>query len=577
MNAAPATGVDERVPQSEDKNTMTPKAMLKRLATFALAAALVGCGETDEPLVEYQQPGGALTGENIWPRGFHVLQSSLTITNGTLSVEACSVIQMPVGGEISVQDGGALELVGRADCPITVTSSKSVPAPGDWSYLEFYGTADSGNVLDHVIVEYGGTASYGSIWIDNGATVAIRNTTVRKSAHFGIDVVSGGNLPNFSGNTLIDNALGPITLGADEVGSLGAGTYGPNTVNAINVEYDTVTRDATWANRGVPYVLPGGFRIQTDVGSAVVTVEAGAVLRLGPAQEISVQNQGGLTLAGTAASPVTITSTKSTPAAGDWAYIEFYDGSMDGANKIEHAIIEYGGIGYGSIWVDSNASVQITDSTIRRSGHFGIEVEAGGELRDFTGNTVTENALGSVQIGANEVDDLGAGTYTGNTVDAVDIQYDTVDHTCTWLDLGVPFATAGFRIETATGAADLTLAAGVELQMKPDAGIIVSDNGSLALAGTAADPVRITSSKSSPAAGDWDEIDIYSGSTGAKNVFTYAEIEYGGGAGYGQLWVGNGAAVHLDHVTFSQGQTCDVDAESGATVNATSSPYAACP
>lgn len=62
---------------------------------------------------------------------------------------------------------------------------------------------------------------------------------------------------------------------------------------------------------------------------------------------------------------------------------------------------------------------------------------------------------------------------------------------------------------------------------------------------------------------------------GDGNVLTSTDVKYGGGAGYGALWLSSDAEVALDHVTFTENETCDVD--SSGTVNPVETTYSACP
>lgn len=544
---------------------MIPRRPLLSL-TLAALGSLAGCNAIDDALSTYQHEGGTLTGNNTWSKGTHELAGSIDVVSGTLTVEACSTIKMPVGGKITVHGGGALVLAGTADCPVTVTSSKASPARGDWSYLEFYSTSSAANSLTYAVLEYGGTSGYGALWVEDGTTIAVTNTTVKQSLGVGAFLESGVVLKAFSGNTLTQNELGPVLVGPNEAGALGDGTYGPNDVQGIKVASGTVSKTATWAAHGVPYVLAGSIDVAAP-GGALLTIAAGNTVGMPAGGKITVHNGGGLALEGTAAAPVTVTSAKATKAAGDWSYLEFYATASASDNRLRNAIVEYGGTtGYGAVWVETGASVEISNSTIRQSKTLGIDAEDGATLRNFTGNTVTTNGASGIALSANQVDQLGAGTYSPNGVDAIYVRGGTVDHTGTWAELGAPYLTESFAVQTTGLAADLTLAAGVEVLMQPMAKITVTTKGSLHLAGTAVKHVTITSAKNSPAAGDWRYIELYSDATGAKNVFEYADISAGGTSGYGQVWLDNGAQLSLSSCTFSLAPVCDVTKPADATL-----------
>lgn len=533
-------------------------------------------GATTGPVVI---TASVISGGAVWTAGTYVLEDSLSVEDGVLEVEACSVIRLPADGTISVTNGGALRLIGTEACPITITSISEVPQRGDWGYIEFDSTADGGNnQFDWVVVEYGGGLNYGALWFGAGSRLQMKNTAVRQSAHFAMQLQDGVALPGFSGNTLTTSALGPIELFGNDVGQLTAGTYDGNDVNEIHVAGGYVTTNQTWGDWGVPYMIASTVEMSTTAGSAHLTLAPGTTLRFGDDIGLTVGNLGGLTAAGTTENPITFTSAKATPAPGDWDEIEFYAESSDAQNRLENVVVEYGGsLGYGQVWVDGGASVQITDSSLTNSAAYGLLAYEGAELRSFTGNTLTDNAEAPVALAAEQVAQLGAGTYTPNAVEGINVSEGaTVSTNATWLNLGVPYLLPdGLALEAATGSAHLTVEAGTALWMGPNVGISVGTNGGLTLAGTTGAHVTVTSAKAAPAAGDWAEIDIYADSNGPWNVFTFTDIMYGGSAGYGQLWLEDGGAVQLNDVVFSNA-SCDVYL-GGTSTPTGNSTYVTCP
>lgn len=523
----------------------------------------------------FQHPGGVVMAET-WKSGVHVVEGNLTV-NGLLVVEPCSVIKMPDGGSMRVEDGGAIEWIGTAELPIRVTSNKPGGAPGDWTGIEIYSSSvGPSNVVQHVTFEYGGSSIYGQLWVQSGASIAIRDSVFRDGADYGILLEADVDLRDFTGNTLTGNAKGPIKLAPQDAGELLVGTYSPNAVEGIVIEGPPVDTAQTWLAHDAPYIAPSGFIVSTQAGSAALTIAAGTTIKLGDGATIRIEDNAGLSAIGSERAPITFTSAKSTGSPGDWDQIEFYAGSADELNLLDHVIVEHaGGSIYGQVWVQSEASVAIRDTTVRSGSDVGLYVEGTGALREFTGNTLTGNAKGALSIGANGVDSLLAGTYGPNGVEGIVVRHDTVDHDALWRAHQVPYLIdGGFFVEVDAGSALLEIEAGSELRLTDGAVISVRDNGGLRLAGVAGTPVKLTSGKPAPAPGDWGEIDIYESSVGPENVFTYAEIAYGGGSIYGQLWVQAKAQVTLDHVTFTGGKDCDVYED--GTVQAMNSPYKTC-
>lgn len=529
--------------------------------------------EAGAPVFEHE----GVIGDETWAPGVHLVTVGLTV-NGLLVVEPCSVIKMPNGGTIRVEDGGAIQWAGTAELPIRVTSAKPTGAPGDWGGVEIYASSvGPSNVVQHVTFEYGGASIYGSLWVQSGASIEVRDSTFTRSGDFGIMVEGGAELRDFTNNTLTNNAKGAAKIAPQNAGQLLAGTYSPNEVEGIVLEGPGVDADQTWLAHDAPYVAPQAFEVGTPNGSAQLTIAAGATIKIGDGATVRVRDNAGLTMIGTASQPITFTSAKSVGAPGDWGQIEIYSSSADDLNVFDHVIVEHGGGSiYGQVWLEGGASAAIRNTTIRSGSDVGLSVEATAELREFMGNTITDNAKGALTIGANEVDQLLDGTYGPNGVEGILIDYAKVDHDALWLDHAVPYlVNAGFTVGTDAGSALLEVEAGSELRVADGMTFRVETNGGLRLSGVDGNPVIVTSAKPTPAPGDWAEIDIYDGSVGPENVFSYAEISYGGGSIYGQVWVQAGAEVTLDHVTFSgAGMGCDVDED--GTVQPISTNYVPC-
>ncbi len=550
-------------------------------AGFAGAAGTAGQGGIGgEPLAVVPYSGSLVSGGAVWDAAIYVLQNSLSVQEGVLEVEACSVIRLPHNGTITVSNGGALRFIGTADCPITVSSDESAPQQGDWGYIVLMADADDGNNrFDHVVVEYGGGLDYGAIVFDENVRLEMTNSVVRESADFGMELGDGARLPGFSNNTLTANALGPISLYANDVGQLGAGTYHGNGVDAVSIQGRTVATDQTWEALGVPYRISSTLAVAPTVGSAHLTLAPGVTVELGEGVRLRVEESGGLTAIGTEEEPITFTSTKDTPSPGDWEELVFLAGSNDADNHLEHVVVEYGGSdGYGLIYIENGASVQITDSSLVHSAAHGLVAEEGATLRSFAGNTVVDNALTPLLLSADQGGQILSGTYTPNGIEGIELTQggsDVLSRDATWRNHGVPYLLLqGLLLQTTSGSAHLTVEAGATLQVGPNEVIWARANAGLTLAGTAEAHVTVTSSRAGPSPGDWGRIGIDGEANGSQNVFTFTDIMYGGFEDHGQVWLDVGARLELDDVTFSNGaaSTCDVYLSNGATLTGTSTP-----
>ena len=308
----------------------------------------------------------------------------------------------------------------------------------------------------------------------------------------------------------------------------------------------TVSASETWPVGD--YLVKGTLYLK-----GTLTIPACTVLRLAPETNIIVDTGGALKLLGGATTKVRVTSSNTTPSAGDWGYIEFRSTSSSGDSEIHHSVLEYGGKGYGAIFVASGASVAIDHTTIKHSATYGVEVKSSGHLRGFTDNVITASGSAPVKIHVNSVGDLLGGTFTGNASDVISVDGGNLDRTTVWKNLGIPYRADTFYVKGAATPQKLTLEAGVTIQMRPSQGIFVDTAGGLHLAGTATAPVKITSSETSPSAGDWNYIEFRSDSTSGDNIIEHAIIEYGG-KGYGAIYLAASASVKIKDSTVQHSE-----------------------
>jgi hypothetical protein len=518
---------------------------MRRMAWLCLVFTLpmMSCG-----LITYQHDAGAVTGDTTWKTGTHNVLGSITVSGGVLTIEAGSTVKMAPGAILTISDGGALKLAGKDGDPVKITSANATPAAGDWGYIEIRSTADHANSFEYAIIEYGGSG-YGQVYVEDGATVSITHSQLSHSADHGLELKGKARLPAFTDNTLTDNALEPVRGDVAAVAQLGAGTYTPNAKEGILVDGSTLETDATWKHLGVPYTASGTLSLTTDTGHAQLTLEAGVTLKMAPATSIIVQTNGALTLAGTAAAPVKITSSKPNPAAGDWTEIDLYGGAVGGLNTWTHAVVEYGGTdSYGMVWMGDGASLSLTDSTLQNAKGIGLEAAGdGAKLPSFTGNTIKGCGTNPIKIGSNEAHQLNAGTFTPNGVEAIWIRANGIDHDATWHAVGVPYRiTNQVTVDGSGGIAHWDLDAGVTLQLASGIDLTIGNSGLLRANGTAAAPINITSTSTSQ---HWGTLYLNS----AGNILTSTNISYGASNNaYGQVWLdGAAVTVALTDVTFA--------------------------
>ena len=97
-------------------------------------------------------------------------------------------------------------------------------------------------------------------------------------------------------------------------------TYGYGQTNVSGV----ISSNTTWTLANSPYVVTGNILVSEGV---TLTIEPGVVVKFD--SEKVMQIRGELIAQGTIDSKITFTSNASSPAAGDWEYLTFYDESTD--------------------------------------------------------------------------------------------------------------------------------------------------------------------------------------------------------------------------------------------------------
>ena len=328
------------------------------------------------------------------------------------TIEAGNTLILEEDAVISVSgDEGALHAVGTELSPILFTGAQKTR--GYWWSVNLDGTNHADNQLDYVTFEYGGSIAHDAnsaclrmIADSRGVTAGISNSTFRECGGYGLYLAGSAILPGFAGNTFTDNTLGPVMSGSTAVHQLDTtSTYTGNDVDEVRVAADWVNANVTWENLGVPYNLDGGLDVNgTEQNPVVWTLAPGVTLILPAAAILSVAGDySGLRAVGTAELPITFTGAEKT--AGFWKAIRF-DGTLNAANVIDHAVLEYGGsvggtgeLGMIHMSADSHGvSATITNSTLTHSGLYAIWLCASASVNaDIeTSNTFSDNASGDV-------------------------------------------------------------------------------------------------------------------------------------------------------------------------------------
>ncbi|HWP05967.1 MAG TPA: hypothetical protein VNN72_09505 [Polyangiaceae bacterium] len=513
------------------------------------------CPDTkgDNPVVH---DNGYLMEDESWT-GLHRITGTLYL-EATLELKPCAVVQMDQNTSIYLSQGGSIHALGTVGNPVVFTSAKSPPAAGDWGGIYIQDTAGNDLTFENVIIEYGGgNSGYQSpLRISNGGRASLLNVLVRHTdpGSPAIELDSGADVLKFVGVSTEDSKLG-LQVAANSIGSLDSFT---SDAAEISVQSETLSDDATWKDFGLPYGMSTYFSV-----NSVLTLSPGVTLKMPANATISVTNEGSLQSVGTKEKPVTFTSAKKSPDAGDWGYLQF-DSTSSNDSVLENTIVEYGG-GY-MVYVQNGASLGITDSTFRHSNDDGgcaVYWLSGSRITDFSGNTFVDTPC-PISVASSQVGELGDFTADADSGD-VTVQAETLSKPVTWSDHGSAYRLSTYQYVQTT----LTIGEGVTIKMPTSGQFIVSGGGAMKVNGTADKPVTFRSFIDDANDGDWQYIQI-AGDAAQSSKFTYAVIEDSAKGFYV-----SDNKLTLDHVTFDN-NTCDLYQDTTSEVTLTSSDPTLC-
>ena len=189
----------------------------------------------------------------------YVISGNINVDAGfTLTIEPGTVVKFGPSGSLTVNgslvaDGTTLDPIyftslqdDTADGEDTNADGPSVGAPGDWYYLNF-GASSSNNLLDNVVVSYGGGySSYGSVYIATSSITVENSQIIQGNGH-------GIRLQASSGDgtvRIIDN---------DIIGHTGRGIW----VYYSNGDFDIDIEDNTIFDNGQEGIYIGNSTVRT--------------------------------------------------------------------------------------------------------------------------------------------------------------------------------------------------------------------------------------------------------------------------------------------------------------------------
>jgi hypothetical protein len=330
--------------------------------------------------------------------------------------------------------------------------------------------------------------------------------------------------------------------------AMGVMGCGPGVRPVLVIEASEINTATNW---------DGTYEIRNSLNiTGVLTLAPCTELRIAPSVTLSVRDGGSIRALGTAACPVRIVSAKPVQAAGDWERIDIYQ-SASSNSLFQHTEIRHGNGGvFGALWVESRASVGLTNVRFAQINATALMAAEGARFSAF--ESVSFDAVGP-EIA--KVGPVGLASMTrltvANTANArVVLDGTNSEAAATWRNLGVPVEVPSMDVRMAA----VEVEAGSVLRFRPDAVLSVREGGAFRALGTAASPITFESAKPAPAAGDWRRIDFY-GTSGATNLLRNVTIRHAGDSMFGVLWVEMGATLSVESVSMSMNSSCEARVE----------------
>lgn len=345
----------------------------------------------------------------------HVVTGDVRIENGaTLTLEPGAVLMFAGNSDLRVDVGvasaGALVAdgsepgVGDQIVLTRLQEAGGPPPSGHYRGVRF-GANDisSVTILRNVVVEFGGRRStateQGAVEVLAGSSPRITDSVIRESFNYGLYAQSGAGTDTsewFDRNEVTANGRGPISIGADDVSTLGpALDLTGNGQDRVFVRGSRISRpDSSWTSYGVPFYLSAGLVVRD--GSRLV-LQPGTEMRFAPARRLQVSTggaageEGTLVALGSAAAPIRMVADT-----GTWNGVLLDDNARP-ETVLRHVRIEgFGPSPNGGLRVDPGRTVAAVESCLLKSDELdsvGVSLGGSARVRSFENNVLDVRAF----------------------------------------------------------------------------------------------------------------------------------------------------------------------------------------
>lgn len=336
--------------------------------------------------------------------------------------------------------------------------------------------------------------------------------------------------------------------------------------NPIVLECGDLDSDKVLENtdQAVDYLVTCGISVKGNI-----QIEPGTVIAFEDDTHFDIST-GSLTAIGNMDEPIIFRGVESQK--GYWSGLWFASNSAN--NQLEYVTIQDA----GKDWIkccDEPASVTVDDGqlrlknvTMKNGGGIGLTLTGSATLVGLTDVVITTHDDYPIHTNVNHLTNFdGTGSdFSGNAKDFILVKTETLNTPITWKETNIPYLLEGGNMDIHD---NLTIEAGVELNIREDGAFIVEEEGSLTIEGTSSKPVVIKGEQE--AKGYWKGIWVETNSS--KNSFENLEL-----SDAGKTWIkccDPSASIKLDdgqlalnNVTISNGQGHGIIANNAAVLSA---------
>jgi hypothetical protein len=451
--------------------------------------------------------------------------------NAILTIQPGTVIKFNAGASLTIgySSNATLIAAGTAQKPIIFTSNAAAPAAGAWEGLYFDSHTLNNTVLSYCNIEFAGSnSSYGALNI-SGCDLSVDHCAVSNSASYGVWTYftnNYGGFSTFTNNTISATAKYGMYMHAQKLGTIGTGNVLTN-VPGIFITGDYKSTSAqTWRNLLVPYIVDSEMDIDGNL-----TIEPGTTFKFEASGWLAIGYYTATTFTadGTTLLPITFTTNSSSPVAGAWRGLTFYDNTQTNS-KMNNCIINYAGsnASYGALHMVGPSSIVFTNNTISNSSSYGVVVDTNAGFQTFTGNIINSCVNHVIVINFKHLQELG----TPNTLVPAsgkgiqvsgDVQYSS---DVIWKRQSADFYVSGGECDI---DGNVTIEAGTKFLFVNDSFFYFGyyANTKITAIGTALARITFTAAATSPAPGAWRGI-YFDSYTQTNTALTYCDFNYTG-------------------------------------------------